>query len=94
MSASPRPLYWLTLATAAGLILLVILSPLLHNEEARPAGWRRLTALFARDIAVRRTAVGSALGLIVTACVFFQPPARPRSNPKSPGPPPQNVVGA
>ena len=34
-------LYWLTLAFAAVLILLVFLSPLLDNNLPRPQGWSR-----------------------------------------------------
>jgi hypothetical protein len=65
-----RLLFVLTLGTAVLLVLLVLLSPLLDNGQAR------LLALFARDAAVRRTAVASALALVATACVCFRPARR------------------
>jgi hypothetical protein len=75
----PRLLLRITLTASALLILLVILSPLLDNGEPPPEGIGRLLAVFARDAATRRTAVASALGLTVTACIFFRSPGRPRS---------------
>jgi len=59
----------------------------------------RLLALFAADVALRRTACASALGLAVTAFVFFRSPAPEQTAapaPKTPRPalPPSNVVGA
>ena len=86
-------LFWSTLLTAGVLIALVFLSPLLDNNAQRSRGWRRLVQVFAHDTTMRRTAVGSALGLAVTACVFFQPTQRPRSESRSPRPP-DRVVGA
>jgi hypothetical protein len=78
------------------LIVLVIVAPLADNGEAQPAGWARLLALFARDAAIRRTTIASALGLIVTACVFFRPRLRPapRKRKRTPAPPPPSVAGA
>jgi hypothetical protein len=64
------------LLIAALLILLVIAAPRLHNEVGRDAG-SRVLALFAEDKAVRRTSLASAVGLIVTARVFFRVPRRP-----------------
>jgi hypothetical protein len=89
-------LYWLTLAVSSALILLVFLSPLLDNKEARPQGWSLWLAVFARDLVLRRTAVASALCLTVTGCVFFRPPRRRRlqkGKPPKP-PPPVNMAGA
>jgi hypothetical protein len=69
----PRLLFPASLFAAALLFALVLLSPLVDNAETSPHGWGRLLALFARDAAVRRTAIASALGLAVTAGVFFRP---------------------
>ena len=88
----PRLLTRLNLAAAALLAALVFLSPLLDNANPRPRGWERVVAAFAREAAVRRTALASAIGLCVTACVFFQPPRAPR---RAEGPlPPDGVIGA
>jgi hypothetical protein len=92
----PWLLFRLTLGVSILLILLVLLTPLLDNEVARPHGWARLVRIFARDATLRRTAVASAIGLMVTACVFFrthsisQRPAPKR--PRLPSPP--NMAGA
>jgi hypothetical protein len=86
----PRLLYLLILLTAAILILLVILSPWVDNWVAV-----RVISVFAHDRTLRSTAVASALGLIVTACVFFRPAARarrPQTKERRPSPP--NVAGA
>lgn len=88
-------LFWSCLTVALILIALVLLAPLFDHGKLDTHGWRRLLVLFARDVAVRRTAVGSAIGLAVTACVFFRVPyTRPRgpSGPRTPAP--VNVVGA
>jgi hypothetical protein len=94
----PRLLFRLALLLSFLLIVLVILSPLADNGEAPPAGWGRLLALFARDAALRRTAVASAAGLVVTAWVFFRPqrPHRPyaRRRKRTTAPPPPSVAGA
>ena len=73
-----RGLFLLTLAIAGGLISLVLLAPLLDNAEEKPEGGQRVLAIFARDGAMRRTALASAAGLAVTACVFFRTPRAPR----------------
>ncbi len=92
----PRLLFRLTVGLSGVLVLLVLLAPLFHRPEARAEGWGRLVALFALDPTLRRTALASALGLTVTACVFFNPPVNPwrdRSK-RTKVPPPPNVVGA
>ena len=64
----PRLLFFTTLALAfllAGAVLAV--------PWFREAGSSRLLVLFAEDTVVRRTALASALGLLVTAFVFFRP---------------------
>jgi len=92
----PRLLFRLAITLALLRFFLVILAPLGDNGEAQPAGWARLLALFARDAALRRTAVASAVGLLVTACVFFRPPLRPtpRKRKRTTAPPPPSVAGA
>ena len=82
----PRLLFGLACVASAGLLGLVLVAPLLAPGPA----W---LALFAHDAAVRRTAVASALGLLVTACVFFRPPpgASARRNRRRP---PPGAVGA
>ena len=64
----PRFLFVTTLGLAALLAAVVLLAPLL-GEEQRPG----LLSVFADDALVRRTALASALGLVVTAYVFFRP---------------------
>jgi hypothetical protein len=77
----PRLFSGLALATAGGLILLVLLTPWLDNGNGGHSRGERLLALFARDATVRRTAVASALGLVVTARVFFRSPGLVRRPP-------------
>jgi hypothetical protein len=86
----PRLLFLLAITLSFLLIVLVIAAPLVDNGEAR------LLSLFARDPALRRTALASAAGLIVTACVFFRPPRRPpqRKRKRTAAPPPPAVAGA
>ncbi len=95
----PFLLFYLTLAAAAALFVLVILAPLLDNGERKPEGAARCVAVFARDAVLRKTAVASALCLAVTAYVFFRPTGRyrprARKGPKSPKlPPPADIAGA
>ena len=89
------PLFWVTQAAAGLLMSLVFLTPLFDNDtESRGDGWQRLVALFARDAAVRRTAIGSALGLAVTACVFFQAQKAGPPPTDAPARTPGTVIGA
>ncbi len=93
MSVLPRILFMFVLTAAAALILLVIAAPLLDN------GASRVLALFAQDATLRRTAAASALGLAVTAFIFFRPPrpglAPPTRRQKPTGsPPPPSIAGA
>ncbi len=80
----PRLLFLLTAAAALGLLAAVLLAPALYRQDA-PV----LVRLFARDAVVRRTAVASGLGLLVTACVFFRPVP-----PKEKKGPPNLMAGA
>lgn len=84
----PMALFILCLLLAAGLVGLVLLAPKLATDQ--PSGdWAvRTLSLFASDAAVRRTAIGAAVGLVATAFVFFRPPyTRP---PRAP----TDVIGA
>ena len=84
----PRMLFLLNFALAAALTLLVFLSPLLGGVHSQ------LLDLFAHDATVRRTALAGAIGLAVTALVFFRSSGASPTTPKTPRPPPSNVVGA
>ncbi|OAI51358.1 hypothetical protein AYO44_00685 [Planctomycetaceae bacterium SCGC AG-212-F19] len=94
-SRGPVLLFWLNLVLAAGLAGMVLLAPIVVGMLDAATGWQRLITLFARDATLRQTALASAIGLIVTALVFFRLPgaARPAAA-KPPALPPSNVVGA
>jgi hypothetical protein len=80
--------FCLNLLVALGLILLVIGSPWLDNSiSSRPLG------LFAHDKTLRRTAVASAVGLLVTAYVFFWPALARRARSRRQQTPPP-IAGA
>ncbi|MBL8795289.1 MAG: hypothetical protein JNM56_15395 [Planctomycetia bacterium] len=91
-------LFGVNLALAAALVSLVLVAPWLHGAAANPSRWSRLFLLFGEDAAVRRTALAAAMGLVVTACVFFRAPApvKPAAPAKTTRPhiAPPNVVGA
>ena len=84
--------YWLPLMLFGGTLLFAVL--LLTLVGAAPYLLDYLTApqdllqLFAADVTVRRTSIAGAIGLIVTAFVFFRPNAsvlgRKSSSRKSP----------
>lgn len=82
-----RLLFGLAVGAALLLLLFVLAAPWLDDgtHEAHDA-----VALFARDAALRRTSVASAVGLLVTACVFF----RRRRLPSPPRRPPSSNAGA
>ncbi|MBI3411331.1 MAG: hypothetical protein HY040_23600 [Planctomycetes bacterium] len=66
----PCALFLATLGSAGALAGLVAIAPLL-TFEGKP--FSKLIGLFANDFVVRRTAIGAAVGLAVTAFVFFRP---------------------
>ncbi len=66
-----RLLLVLTVSVALLLILLVLLAP---QAQAKLPGPVPLLRLFAEDIPVRRAAIACAVGLFVTAMVFFRRP--------------------
>ena len=94
----PWLLFRLTLAAAGALILVMAISPVLDTADPEPRGWQSFVSLFARDVAVRRTAIASAIGLAVTACIFFRSGSLARSlwrkSSRRPPSPPTNVIGA
>jgi hypothetical protein len=61
----------------AGLLAcVVLLSPMFDDtsiDMGELSGNERIIALFARDAMVRRTTLASAVGLLVSAWIFFQP---------------------
>jgi hypothetical protein len=86
----PRLCFLFTSIAALALLAAVLLAPWLLPERSPP----RLLELFARDATVRRTAIGAAVGLLVTAFLFFRP-AVPRPKKPSPKEPPTgNMAGA
>jgi hypothetical protein len=85
-----RLLFWGNLALAAGLAALVLVTPWLSvDESSGTVAW--LVARFGHDAALRRTCLATAVGLAVTACVFFQPARRSARPPRRP---PSDVAGA
>ena len=92
----PGLLRRLSLLIAGILFCLVFVAPLVDNGAGQTSGWNSFLALFARDGAVRASALASAIGLTVTAFVFFRsPPRSPLDSYASPrGRPPTDVVGA
>jgi len=81
----PRLLFVTTLALAVLFALVVLCAPWVAEKD-QPG----LLALFAGDAIVRRTTVAGAVGLAVTACVFFRPGGflflRSRAEKKTPPP--------
>jgi hypothetical protein len=92
MRRLPAALFVLTVLLALALLGLVWFCPLLGDGAPR---WLRL---FGHDELLRRTALVSAAGLLVTAFVFFRPPhlTRPAWRPprRNRRRPPHNMAGA
>jgi hypothetical protein len=89
--------YWLplmlfagTLLVAAILVILVAVMPLLGEHFLVS---NQMLSLFAADVTVRRTSIAGAIGLIVTAWVFFRPNALARKS-SSKKPPSDTMAGA
>jgi hypothetical protein len=86
----PRLLFAVTLTVAVVLAVSVLIAPHLRPDQDAP----RLLVLFADDPAVRRTSLASAVGLAVTAFVFFRSsgprPRKPSPKESSSG----NMAGA
>lgn len=92
----PGLLRRLSLLVAGLLVSLVLVAPLVDNGSERARGLLRFLSLFARDDTVRGSALAAAVGLTVTAFVFFKPSPRSPldSYVASRGQPPNDVVGA
>lgn len=85
----PSILFTLTVLIALTLGGAVVLTPWLIPQEGRIP---TLLQLYAQDATVRRTSFASALGLLVTAFVFFKPASWLKGKKKDQ--PPQAVAGA
>jgi hypothetical protein len=89
--------YWLPLLLFAGtllvavvLLLLVALMPfVVENVPTVP-----VLPLFADDATVRRSSIAGAIGLIVTAFVFFRPNAAALGRKSAKKPPGDSMAGA
>jgi len=90
----PRFLFLLTVLVSLGLTGAVFVAPIIELDDS--AGlWSNLQGMFASDLAVRRTAVASAIGLLVTAWIFFRPRGvGAETSRKKHRPPPANIAGA
>lgn len=86
----PNLLFAGTLLLATGLGGLVLTAPWLLVREPES----RMLRLFAHDSTVRRTTVASAVGLAVTAFVFFRPGVLRLKKTRVRRPPPSTVAGA
>ncbi len=89
--------YWLPLMLFCGamlvaILLLAVVTALPFLIEELPFT-HPLLEMFAADATVRRASIAGAIGLIVTACVFFRPdPAARKRSPKKP--PHDTMAGA
>jgi hypothetical protein len=63
-----RLLFGLAVGAAVLLLLAVLVAPWFDDGQTS----QQTVALFARDAALRRTSIASAIGLLVTAWVFFR----------------------
>ena len=63
-------LFFGTITIACALLGILFASPTLAERMSAPPD---LLLLFGRDMAVRRTTFAAAIGLLVTAFVFFRP---------------------
>src|SRR5438477_906382 len=72
----PRLCFVAAGATALFLPLLVCFAPMLNDRMEPGSSWAQAVRLFAADTTLRRTAIASAIGLLVTAFVFFRVPGR------------------
>ncbi|CAN5211391.1 hypothetical protein BH10PLA2_BH10PLA2_33710 [soil metagenome] len=78
----PRLLFKITMALALLLGTIVLVAPMVVGLNS--ARGVRVIHLFARDGVLRKTALASACGLAINACVFFRSPRTPRKASDSP----------
>jgi hypothetical protein len=88
--------YWLPLMLFAGtllvaVVLLVLVAVMPFLIEYVPISMP-LFALFAKDATVRRSSLAAAIGLIVTAFVFFRPNASVLARKSSSKKPPSDTM--
>jgi hypothetical protein len=83
-------LFVATVLAALTLLAAAIGGPWILRWSSEPSP---LLLLFGADLTVRRTAFASALGLLVTAFIFFRPAALTRRR-KGPKEPPVDMTGA
>lgn len=94
MTWLPRLLFLVTVLLSMVLAGAVFVAPIVDSADTDDI-WSNLQALFAADITVRRTAVASAIGLMVTAFIFFRARAATAdSSRRKHRPPPGNIAGA
>jgi hypothetical protein len=87
-----RLLFLLTIGVALGLIGLVVFGPALVEElEPEPPRWLQL---FASDASIRRAAIACAVGLVVTAVLFFRGSSSDGPGPRNKRPRSANTIGA
>jgi hypothetical protein len=70
-----RLLFWIALLMAVVLSGLVLVGSVISVTPSSDVA-TRVFSLFAHDATVRQCALAAAVGLIVTACVFFRSPQR------------------
>lgn len=90
----PRFLFLVTVLLSLALAAAVFIAPIIELDNTEGI-LPDLQALFAWDITVRRTAVASAIGLMVTAFIFFRARGTAmEAARKKHRPPPSNIAGA
>ncbi len=77
----PRAMFTITMGLALLLGTTVLVAPFVARWNM--ARGSQVMQLFAKDATLRKTAVASACGLAVTACVFFRSPRTARKEPES-----------
>jgi hypothetical protein len=88
--------YWLPMLLFAGasliaIVLLVLVAAMPYAREHLPIA-HPLLDLFADDATVRRCSIAGAIGLLVTAFVFFRPNTPVFARKTSPKPPRDNTM--
>jgi hypothetical protein len=88
--------YWLPMllfigALLAAAILILLVATLPFAGEYLPFE-NPILSLFAEDATVQRVSIAAAIGLVVTAFVFFRPNSAPPERKSSPGKPPRDTM--
>ena len=82
----PRVCFLIATALALSLVAAVLAAPWLASSDSF------VLALFAHNTGVRGAAIASALGLVVTAWIFFRASGPDKRSPREP--PPGTMAGA